>query len=186
MEENKVNEEETIEQISSNEDDICEYEITDKASGFVIHQNGFVVCQFAIDIKEETDEYLELSLKNNDFFKKAFEEPMNIIIGYGDHTGIPVVLDVQKAQIFNIGPNLIEEDDIVFRIVNNDFLNERGFNFILRYEDVEATFSEELKEEINKNFNNVNEEDLSDIDKSYMNYIKHLYNSISNVGKDEK
>ena len=160
--------------------------------GLVINENGYIVSKFGFFIDTDTidDDKIAFKISPDGFLGKLYNEPIKILLGYGSESGVPGVVDYKKASIIELGPDNTGGDSLIISIANDDDFKTKGVYIIVRDKDVDVNLlNPEIKEQYLENLdeskNEDNYEDLSDIEKSYIDYIKHVYVNLTEELKND-
>lgn len=163
--------------------------IADNVTGFVITEEGRIVAKFGFFANEEiTGDEVAIKISKNGFLSKIYKEQVNLIIGYGAELKLPALVDLEKTQVLNLGPDQLEAEEFQINIPIDEDLTERGVILIIRDADV---IVENLPSEILNDYMSVLDEAKSDTDElspmeaSYANYLKHLSKILSGEIKPE-
>jgi hypothetical protein len=153
--------------------------VATNVNGYVINDVGNIVAQFGFFLdNDEKPETIELKISVDGFLGRIYNEPTNIILGYGHPTGFTGLVDPKFTQILHLGPDATNGDDIIVSIPNDDTLQEKGVNFIIRDIDVQIDLlSDDVREDFQQSLEDAAEEidDMNELESSYNSYMRHLY-----------
>lgn len=156
-----------------------EDKVATNVNGYVINDVGNIVAQFGFFIDSDYNpETIELKISADGFLARIYNEPTNIILGYGHPTGFTGLVDPKYTQILHLGPNAANGDDILVSIPNDKMLDDRGVNFIIRDIDVDPSLlSDDVREDFEQSLQDAADEisDLNEIESSYNSYMRHLH-----------
>lgn len=155
-----------------------EDKIAINVNGYVINELGNIVAQFGFFAEEAENDTIDLKISADGFLAKIYNEPTNIILGYGHPFGFTGLIDPKKSQILHLGPKAANGDSIIVSIPNDDLLKEQGVVFVIREEDVMLELlSDDVREDFQESCIDADEEptDLNEIEQSYNNYVKHIH-----------
>ena len=156
-----------------------EDKIATNVNGYVINDVGNIVAQFGFFLNsDENPKVIDLKISVDGFLGRIYNEPTNIILGYGHPTGFTALVDPKFTQILHLGPDAANGDDIIVSIPNDNVLEERGVNFIIRDVDVDLNLlTEDVREDFIQSLEDASEEinDMNEIESSYNAYMRHLY-----------
>jgi len=156
-----------------------EDKVATNVNGYVINDVGNIVAQFGFFLDEgDNPETIELKISVDGFLARIYNEPTNIILGYGHPTGFTGLVDPKFTQILHLGPEAAQGDDIIVSIPNDKTLKEKGVNFIIRDCDVDLNLlSDDVKEDFQQSLEDAADPvaDMNTIEESYNSYMRHLY-----------
>lgn len=160
-------------------------------NGYVINNVGNIVAQFGFFMAEdENPETIQLQISADGFLARIYNEPTNIILGYGHPTGFTGLIDPKFSQVLHLGPDAANGEFIIVSIPNDETLREKGVNFIIRDVDVVLDLlSEDVKEDFIQSLEDAKDqiEDMNDMETAYNNYMKHIYTLLGEHNtKDEE
>ncbi len=155
-----------------------EVEEAKNVMGFVINSIGNIVSQFGFFVEEKTEDTMKIKISADGFLAKVYNEPVNLIYGYGDKLDIPGIINPKKSQILKLGPDVTQGEDLLIEITIDDHLKTEGVIFLIRDKDVMVeTLIDDIRDEYKKNIKQAKYElaNMNELEKSYNNYMKHLY-----------
>lgn len=153
--------------------------VASDVNGYVINEVGNIVAQFGFFIENDSEqENIDLKISADGFLAKIYNEPTNIILGYGHPTGFTGLVDPKLTQILHLGPGAANGEDIIVSIPHDDMLKEKGLNFIIRDVDVVLDLlSDDVREDFEQSLEDAAEPvpDMNEIEESYNSYMRHMY-----------
>lgn len=153
--------------------------IATNVNGYVINDVGNIVAQFGFFLDEDDNpDTIELKISADGFLARIYNEETNIILGYGHPTGFTGLVDPKLTQILHLGPEAAQGDDIIVSIPNDQTLEEKGVNFIIRDCDVDLNLlSADVREDFQESLEDAADpvDDMNAMEESYNTYMKHLY-----------
>lgn len=154
--------------------------IATNINGYVINVVGNIVAQFGffLNSDENNEDVLELKISADGFLGRIYNESTNLILGYGHPTGFTGLIDPKFTKILHLGKEAANGDDIIVSIPNDDFLKERGVNFIIRDVDVQLELlSDDVREDFLQSLKDASQEivDMNEMETAYNSYMRHIY-----------
>lgn len=158
-------------------------------NGFVINALGNIVAQFGFFIETDGKERIDIKISPDGFMASIYNKPTNILLGYGHPLGFIGLVDPTQSNILHLGPEHSMGDDVIISIQNDEKLENQGIVCIIRDIDV---MTEILPSDVREDFEQSKIEaskallDLNEIEKSYNDYMKHIYQILGEtIKKDE-
>jgi len=160
-----------------------EEKIHDRIHGYIINPNGNIVSQFGffvLDSIQEIDENnnIKLQVSMDGFLANTYNQPINILIGYGHPFGLSAMVEPKESTIVHMTPTLSMDGGIVISIPNDDKLKSRGINVIIRTEDVDIELlNDDIREDYKQSLEDAKNSipDMNALEQSHNNYLKHIY-----------
>lgn len=156
-----------------------EDKIINNVKGFVINSVGNIVAQFGFFIETEGKERIDFKISPDGFMSSVYNKPTNILLGYGHPLGFNGMVDPSQSNVLHLGPDQANGEQFVISVENDDKLKEQGMVCMIRDTDVMTELlPEEVREDFELSLEDASKpvEDLNELETSYNEYMRHLYN----------
>ncbi len=152
--------------------------VANNVSGYVINVNGNIVARFGFFIESENKQSIDIKISADGLLACIYNQPTNIILGYGHPLGFNGLIDPQFSNVLHLGPETTQGDQVIISIENDEKFSTQGIVVIMRDVDVMVDILPlDMREDFKQSLIDAKAAivDLNDIEKSYNTYIKHLY-----------